>query len=193
MKIKNKNLFLNLNENEEILYIAERNKGEFIYLTLLSILPIFLLFICVIIFIIAKVYSFYSLFGTLLFMFMIYTTFTQIRDYFFTEIILTNKRLIISQFNKLSFVDYNEIDSIISLMNRARIYPMLLRLKSKKKYVIFFVNIQKLKDKLIEICPSYDETKAIKQDEKELNISLVVLIFLPIIIFIGYIIFHIKS
>jgi hypothetical protein len=193
MDIKNKNIFLNLNDGEEIIYVAEKNKGEFIYLTLLSILPIILLFICVILFIIAKYYSFYSLFGTLIFVFMLYSTYTNIRDYFFTEIILTNQRLIISKFNRLTFIDYSEIDSIISLMNRARVYPMLLRLKSKKKYVIFFVNIQKLKDKLVGIYPSYDETKTIQQDEKELNISLAVLVFLPIIIFIIYLFSHIKA
>lgn len=155
MEIKNKNIFLNLIEGEEIVYVAEKNKGEFYYFALIHFLgTLFCSFFLIV--------SFFTTLGSawliyVLFLMLIFFLYLYIRDYFFTETILTNQRLIISRFNKLTLTNFKQIKNIWSLHITANAPTATsISVQPKTRYRIYFINEQKLRDKLKELYPEYN-------------------------------------
>lgn len=155
MEIKSKNILLNLNKNEEIVYVEEKNKTEFYCFAPIVVClgAPFLSFFLIASFFTPLKHS-WIIFP--LWIFIIYLSYAYIRDYFFTEIVLTNQRLIISRFNKPIFVDYNQIKSIwgFSLVNAPSVTT--IKVNPKKFYRIHFINELKLRNKIKEIYPEHN-------------------------------------
>lgn len=155
MEIKNRNIFLNLNDGEEIVYVADKNKAEFYCFALIH-------FLCVLLFSFLFIVSFFIILKS---SWLIYTLlivsvsffYLYIRDYFCTEIMLTNNRLILSRFNKLTFIDFSQIKNIWTFPIAANV-PIAtnITVQPKKNYRIYFINEQNLRNKLSEVCPEHN-------------------------------------
>jgi len=188
MEIKNKNIFLNLNGDEEVLYVAEQNKWEFylwglpLFIIVLPLLSFFVIMSVISGFQLVSIW--WEIFGTFLLLFILYTAYTNIRDCFFTDIILTNQRLLIIRFNKLISIDYSQIKYISGNSLRG---PSITRisLQSKKFYLISFVDPYKFKKKLKEIYSGYNDEKILERDKKQGIIAIIVLtILFPVFLFL---------
>ncbi|EKE04469.1 MAG: hypothetical protein ACD_20C00066G0004 [uncultured bacterium] len=188
MNIKNKNICLYLNPNEKILYIAEKSKGEYLYWMSLGVLPLVLLSLGFIMYV-NRPYSVEFIAVATILSVMLSMLYMNIRDYYFTDIILTSEKIIISRFNNLMPIEYGQIEYINSIVTgrAAAIKPTLIRLKSKKSYKILFIEKEKLKSKIREIYSNYDDTKIIEKQHE--NLALAVLIYVsifPVLFIIGY-------
>jgi len=172
-EISNKNIFLNLNEGEEIVYVAEKSKFEFYC------------FVPFIVFVVIPLSSFFvfmsiaiplkgSCLILLLWITLFYMSYIFIRDYFFSNLILTNQRLILYRFNNPIFIDNRIIKNISRSISVNGPIPTIISLKSNKTYRIYFVDDSKLKAKFEEICSNYnDEIK--EQNSGILLIGLAIL------------------
>lgn len=152
LEIKNKNIFLNLSDGEEIVYVAEKNKGEFYSFALMHFLAVlfFSFFILISFFITMKsLWLLYTVWVISISFFYLY-----IRDYFFTEVILTNNRLILSRFNKLTFIDFKQIKNIWTLPIATNV-PIAtnISIQPKKRYRIYFISEQNLRNNLKNVFP----------------------------------------
>lgn len=156
MEISNKNIVQNLNENEEIFYVGEKSKSEFFYFaSLIAIFVLPLLTYLMFLFIMSPIKELWIV--APLWLIVISLSYIGIRDYCFTQLILTNQRLIISRFNKLIFIDNNQIKHIYGNSKRFGAHTTFIRLKSNKVHRIGFMDKYKVKDKVKEICPDYDD------------------------------------
>lgn len=198
MEIKNKNIFLNLNEGEEIFYIAEKaGKFEFYFFTLPSIFFIIFLFAFISLFIFLTLYKPYNenyfciLFFTVLLIFFILTSYKETVDYFFTDVILTNQRLLILKQGKVTPIEHNQIKYIHSGSGRGP-SSTIINLRSKKFHLIYFLKCFKLRDKLKEIYSEYDDTKIIEKEQEQTQNFIIILILLFFVFLVGYFFLHIK-
>lgn len=192
MEIKNKNIFLNLNEGEEIVYVAEKDKvnfyWNFILITFVA-LPVMTFFDLI------SIFDF-NLFGSIwmqVFMLIIlpfcyYATYKIISDYFFTEVILTNQRFIISRYNKIRSVSNEQVNRIIgSYGYRGAPISTTIKLKDKKSYRFLFIDKNIIRNKFKEIAPNYDDSKAVEKDKKQGYIILaILLLLLPFFMYAEY-------
>lgn len=188
MEIKNKNIFLNLNEGEEIVYVAEKiSKPLFAYCTLLPYLAvIFLFFFLIVLFFLGfykestiNLIDFCFLFLVEIIMFFIAKK--QIVDYFYTDIILTNQRILISKLNHLTSIENSQVKRIYGQNTIIRI-----SLKSKKFFMFYFFNYS-LRDKFKEAYPNYDDSIAVVKDKKQATIILfILLLLLPFFMYAEY-------
>lgn len=157
MEIKNKNIFLNLNEGEEIVYVADKNKGEFYCFALIHFFGALFFFFFLIASFFTTLESAWLIY--VLFFILIFFLYLYIRDYFFTETILTNQRLIISRFNKLTLTNFKQIKNIWSLPITANAPTATnISMQPKTRYRIYFINEQKLRNQLKELYPEYNYT-----------------------------------
>lgn len=163
IEIKNKNIFLNLDDDEEIVYVAEKiNKPTFLFCTILPYLAVIFLFFFLILLFLAGFYKesttnlidFGFLFLVGIIMFFIVKK--QLIDYFYTDIILTNKRILISKFNHLTSIENSQVKRIYG-QNEI----MKVSLKNKKNYMFYFFEDYLFKTKFKEVYPSYDNSKAV--------------------------------
>lgn len=186
-KIQIKSLLSSLLPNEEIVYKAEKSKEVFIYSMFICIFPFCFLFIGLLLSLINPdfplQYRVFSLFLSAMFSLGIYK---MLKDYLYTEIYVTNQRLIISVSKRLFPIEYNQINYIrYGFTGRAgAIPPVIINLKSKKTYKIFFLNVYKLKQAIQKIYNDYDDSKII--EEQNGNAVMWLVILLPIIPFIMF-------
>ena len=188
MEIKNKNIFLNLNEGEEIVYVAEKNKFNFYwnFITLVIVgLPLISFFTVLIIFemLVGSINT--QMILSAIFMFLIFILFwfmayKIVSDYFFTELLLTNQRFIISRFNKIKFINYEQVKRITGTYGyRGGPIQLTIRLKNKKFYSFFFIDRNVIRNKFKEICPEYDDLIALEKEKKQ-GLVIIVLLLLAI-------------
>lgn len=188
MKIKNKNIFLNLNEGEEIVYVAEKiSKSLFSFCTTLPNLSVIFLYIFLTALFLMGFHK-ESITNLISFCFLLLIAITmffiikkQIIDYFYTDIILTNQRVIISKFNQLTSIKNSQIKRIYEYNTITRIF-----LNSKKFYMFYFFE-NSLRDKFKEIYPDYDDSKAVAKEQKQGYIILaILLLLLPFLTYAEY-------
>ena len=162
MEIKIQEFTLSLNNDEEVLCKAEKLKLPF-YRRFLYVI-FFLLTFFIVSFptftnkeylIPAWVFSGYIL----IFFFGLLDTYISVRDYFFTNIIITNQRLIIIRFNKLITFNCDQIAEISGSPIMSRIF---ITLKSKKKLSIRFIEYSTFKKYFLSIRKDYDEINSTK-------------------------------
>lgn len=188
MEIKNKNIFLNLNEGEEIVYVAEKiGKPLFIFCNLLPYLAVIFLFLFLILLFFSGIYKenvkslidFCFLFLVEIIMFFIVKK--QLIDYFYTDMILTNQRILISKFNQLISIKNSQVKRIYGYRSAISIF-----LISKKSYRFYFFE-DSLKDKFKEVYPDYDDSKAVEKERKQGYIILaILLLLLPFFMYAEY-------
>jgi hypothetical protein len=183
MEIKNKNICLNLNEGEEIVYIAEKSTSSFYFFILFPIflasyfiyLPIKYVFVKFnLMLILQNPHVTWSLLGCcLIILFSAYIIYSYIEDYFFTDIIITTQRFIILTFNKPTFIDYEDINYI---SNSGYKGPAGVFIKTlKKNFTVYFVDWKIIKSKVQKIDSSKDFNEP-KMTKKDVFIVLVIVI-----------------
>lgn len=147
MEHKNDKDSLNLINDEEILYVPKKNYVEFLICFPLTVIISVFLFLYMYN-IAVKVYSLWVSFLILLFIYLCYILYTYLRDFFFTKIILTNKRILIHRFNKPFSINYSEIKRII--YNYGKIGPsyFIMLLKPYRFYKINFIPSDKLREEI---------------------------------------------
>lgn len=153
IEIKNKNIFLNLNDDEEIVYIPEQRREDlfFVILFIIFAVPLFLWFILMF-FVAMEKGSWVAPIMAIVALYFPYFSYIYIRDYFFSELVLTNQRLIISRFGKLIFINNNQIKLINEWSNGiARTY---IKTDTKKIYLVTNIRGTKLEHKFKEIYPN---------------------------------------
>lgn len=187
MEIKNKNIFLNLNEGEEIVYVAEKDKYNFYWNLIFCVIigfPLISFFTFLAILEYVSSINAGKLFSPSLFMFLIFPlycfiTYKIISDYFCTELILTNQRFIISKFNKIKFINYEQVKCVTGTYGvRGGPIQAIIRLKNKKFCNFFFIDRNIIRNKFKEVYPSYDDSKAVAKEQKQGYIILVILLLL---------------
>ncbi|MDR1167749.1 MAG: TonB C-terminal domain-containing protein [Heliobacteriaceae bacterium] len=186
MEIKNQNIYLN--ENEEVYYIAQKDKlnfwCSFVVLTVgLLICGSFTIFLTIVSVFYSNIVSvkfpltegMAILAVCVMFCCLLYK---EIADYFFTELILTNQRLIISRFNKIRFIDNNRIKCIKGMSLHYPLAPMILdiRLKNKKRLQLYFIELSIIKTKFQEVCPDYDDSRETEKERKWGTALIIILI-----------------
>ena len=159
MELKNKNIVLNLNQGEEIVYFYNKTKLDcFFHIILYCMMSIPTFLLC---FIVSWLYGAFVLW-IVTFM-ILYFMYRQIRDYFFVDLILTNQRILIIKFNKLISIEFSQIKYIFN----AGIWGPLwgppsvdIRLKNYKGYMVSFVDSKELSRQLRLLYPEYGKTKS---------------------------------
>jgi len=157
MNIQNREIPLSLNENEEVFYIAEKNKSAYIG-TIISIAMIGLIFgtSATLMLVQSDSNLFFIILQYFLAICIILGIFGLKNYYYLGNVILTNQRIIVitpkSQiripFEKISFVN-----------PRSGMYANILRVNLKSGNIIslFFINGDTFKNKLIEVYPQYKD------------------------------------
>lgn len=199
VEIKNKNIFLNLSEGEEILYMGKKDTATF-YISVTVVI-----FICVgMIFLLAKLFftqnmsillSNYPEFkfiiiGMLLFIVAFACIlYKYISDYFFTDVVLTNQRILFSIKNNTLSVKYEDVNRvsncvwkgpqgiIINSNIRLTKYFNPLFITSNKQFLIYFINYAEISNKLNEISPNIADIP-IKMTLKDAIVIVLVLILM---------------
>lgn len=192
-EIKNENIFLNLNEGEEIVYVAEKDKPNFwwnfIFLMFIGLPLIGLSTFLLITDNIDGIPSWYKPFMALIFFSGLFVIYKIIIDYFYTELILTNQRFIISKFNKIKFINYEQVKRIIGYYGYRGSGPIstTIKLTNKKNYMLFCIDKNIVRNKLKEIYPEYDDSKAVAKEQKQGYITLaILLLLLPFFVYAEY-------
>lgn len=192
MEIKNKNIFLNLNADEKIVYVVEKTKfnfwWNFVLITFFG-LPIFTFFS-----IISILHP--EFFGTtwesfifpVLLPVFYYGAYKIVIDYFFTEIILTNQRFIISRLSKIYSIYYDKVDRFIDGYGGSRgSISTTIKLKDNKNHRFLFVDKETIRGKFKEIYPSYDDSEIVAKEKKRGKIILaILLLLLPFFMYAEY-------
>lgn len=157
LKANNKEISAFSSEDEELVYIPEKDILD-VYIIYL---PIFILVFAYLVFALIQasnnfiMFCFFAFFAVYLLVF----SYQIIMDNLFTKIIFTNKRLFIIRFKKVISIEYNEINSIYTHGETGNIY---LHLKSNKGYRINIENENAFKDKIKEVYPEVDNFIEIK-------------------------------
>jgi len=195
MEIKNKNILLNLHEGEEIVYVAKKDVAVFyIFFTIIIFICGYLTFLLTwffpmisnyheIKFIILGIILVIFLFGCIIYKYVL--------DYFFTDVVLTNQRLILLINKRTISIKYEDINHIsnclfrgpegIRIVSEIKLTSFLNPLfnNSNKHYTVHFINYESIKNKLDEI--SSNKTDVIyKMTLKETLIMVFFLILLVI-------------
>lgn len=155
MKFKNKNIEINLLDNEEVLYIPNKNKIECL------ICPIWALFcFCFLLFCFSAIILIFEpksiLYALFLMFFVILSRnelYQYIRDSIFTKIVLTNNRIIIFRFNNIISINYSEIKKISYHYGTREASYVKLLLNSNKMHKVNFIPEEQFKAKIEEIYP----------------------------------------
>ncbi len=194
-EIKNKDIYANLNEGEEIVYIAQKDKNNF-FLSLLSntiylVLALCALAVLIIFFsdkmgaaVISLIIGFILIF--LMFCFVVYM---RISDYFRTEVVFTNQRLIISRLDKLEFINNDEIESMYWYWCRGIDLTLKITIKEKNPYLLSFIKKPDLRNKFKEMYPGYDDSKEIAKEKRD---AIFVKFIVPLLVLL-YILFKYLS
>ena len=152
-----------LMDDEKSLYVADNENGGFypLFYIILAIILMTIL-ICAYIETLGVINSSTYFFAIIIFCCfspLIYFANKLRIDRFCTEVILTNKRLIILRTNKITAIPYNEIKRVYKVYTGKGPRSARIVLKNKKTYRIYFLDGDLLKNKLQQIYPKYyDDT-----------------------------------
>lgn len=192
---KNSKIKLILNNNEEILCTGEKNQKEFYVFTFYYS---FVLFVCVILLIhglleinnksnLTPPNDLFSI--TVVFVFILYNLYLFIKGYY-TNIILTNERLIIEKFNKTTVYQLNEIETLTSHPEKynTNITPtgLLIKLKTSKKIIIPFVKNEIINIFLKNKTVNY-EHQITKDNTNKKKFAIINIVIGTIILVLGFI------
>lgn len=157
LKANNKEISAFLSEDEELVYIPEKEILD-IYIIYL---PIFILVFVYLIFAFIQASNNFIMFGFFAFVaiYLLVFSYQLITDNFFTKIIFTNKRLFIIRFKKVIPIEYNEVNAIYTHGETGNTY---LNLKSNKNYRVSLNTLDEFKDKIKEVYPEFDNFIEIK-------------------------------
>lgn len=196
IEIKNRNIFLNLNEGEEIVYVAEKIKSNFYWNFFTSVIigiPLFGAFAGFGIFALTlgdanMKFILSVLFILLMFIMFCFISYKVIVDYFYTELILTNQRFIVSKFHKISFINFEQIKRITGTYGvRGGPIQLTIKFKNKKLCSFYFIDKNIIRAKFKEVYPNYDDSEAVAKEQKLGYIILFVLILLfPFLLYSNY-------
>lgn len=146
-----KTFTFNLDEDEKIKYVAEKENFLFYYTTLVFVLA--LIFVPKIIFgrIVMDMTDPIILLSIILMAIplglIVYLLYRFIIDYYFTNVYLTNKKIIIVRKNKPTFIPLEQIKKIKGYHNKGLIW-LFIQLTQNRSEFIFFVN----PTKFVEFC-----------------------------------------
>lgn len=148
-----------LDKNEEVLVIIPKYKADFQFYSGMTIIVIIgvILFCCASIVVGAATAQQIFKLSSLIFFITGINLYSNILNYQYTNIILTNKRLIIARPKDNISIPYEEIEYIKNCNLRPSPQKALYikKIKNKARAYLFF-NYVKLKEKLIEICPNIE-------------------------------------
>lgn len=154
MEYTNNKCSISLASDEQILYVPNKDKEEFwVNITWSTVLFLFFIWLG---FQVPKYIIPSAVISTELILLIISSAFlgeiyTYIRDYWFSQVILTSKRLIIMRFNKMISVDYNEIKKIYYRDFGYHPTFFLIELISNRVYKVNFVPRFQFKEQFEEI------------------------------------------
>lgn len=199
LELKNKDILLDLTEGEEVLYIGNKDAAAFYISVAVVIL------ICVgMIFLLSKLFftqnmsillSNYPEFkfiiiGMLLFIVAFACIlYKYISDYFFTDVVLTNQKILFLIKNNTLSVKYEDVNNvsncvwkgpqgiIINSNIRLTKYFNPLFVTSNKQFLIYFINYAEISNKLNEISPNIADIP-IKMTLKDAIVIVLVLILM---------------
>lgn len=175
-----KNISLNLNNGEEILYVGQKDKYDFGWC----------IFYCISAIVAApiliylgrnEIYNYVLLFlAVLMFLGGFYFLYIYIRDYFTCSVFLTNQRMLMLFQNKLTSIEYADIYYITPGANGNGLIPsfFFIKLKSKKIYSIKFIKSVEFIENFKKIYSDYDDSEL---QERGCRIALIVIPLLLII------------
>lgn len=150
MKLKNKETALELNQGEEVIYFNEKTKLD--YYKNIVLFTIAAVFVC---FLLLLLITFYNITfdprGLWIYLVVyagLFSVYKRIRDYFFVDFILTNQRIIIIEYNKLTSIDFAQIENAHGIHHIFRPDTAKIKLKNHKRYSIDFVNGKELNNQL---------------------------------------------
>lgn len=191
IEINNKDIFLNLYESEEILYTAKKDVISF------YIISVVIIFICgYLIFLLTKFFPMVSNYpemkfiisGMFLFIFLLgCILYKYVLDYFFTDVILTNQRLLLSRNNNTISIKYENINRIsnclckgpqgIIINSNIKLtkYFNPLFITSNMQFLVYFINYEDISNRLNEISPNIADA-AYKMTLKDVLIIVLILI-----------------
>lgn len=206
MEVKNKNIFLNLNESEDILYVGQKDMASF-YISFAVIIMI-----CIgLIFLLAKLFLTqnvsililnYPIFkfiilGMLLFIFLLdCILYKYFLDYFFTDVVLTNQRLLLSKNNNIISVKYENINRISNCLWKGPQGILInsnvgltsffnpLFTTSNKQHIVYFINYEAISNKINEISPNKADIVRKMTLQDVLIIVLVLILFFVVKLFL---------
>lgn len=156
-----KDISLNLNSGEELLYVGQKDNYDYGWC----------LFYCISAIVVAPIliylgrdaiYNYALLFlVTLMFFGGFYFLYIYVRDYLTCNVFLTNQRMLILSQNKLTSIEYSDIYYMTPGAFGNGLVPsfFFIRLKSNKRYRIKFLKGLELMQKFKEIYPDYDDTE----------------------------------
>lgn len=170
-------IYSSLTGDEKILYVPDKNMHDFIR-TIFFIIT--LLAVIVLIFPMKNLFIYtYNLklfilnislifMQILIFLILLMLIYKAIVDFFYTEIALTNKRIIISQLNNLIFIKNNDVLNISGVHSSSRrlITLLTIKLKSKTKaYRLLFVNPFNFANQFEKVSPDYNDSASVKNQK----------------------------
>lgn len=151
MEYEHKKYSVNLINGEEVLYVPNKTKIEFFICFPFAIFACCFLSWCVYI-LGLKINSIqYSLFLMCILVFYIKSLYQYIQDFFFTNTILTNKRILLVRFNKIIDISYDEIEKIsyyYGSISYLRPSNFTVLLNSNTVYKVNFIPKELFKEKL---------------------------------------------
>lgn len=150
--MKNINVLSNLIENEEILYVAEKDKVGFYGYSIILIAVLLLTLVFIFKFLIPLLdLTLVIIFATINIAYIVVLC-VLFFNYFSYELFITNKKLILKKMNTLEFIEY---DKIISISNSVYGIRSTSKIRTDfNLYRIMFIKHDNLMSNLIKIYPS---------------------------------------
>lgn len=153
MELKNKKTKLELNQGEEFVYSASKNKFDYyVHIILFTFVAVF---VCFLLLRLVSIYNIMidmrSLWIYLVVYAGLFSVYKRIRDYFFVDFILTNQRILIIEYGKLTSIDFSQIEYALGIHHIFRPDIAKIKLKNQKLYQIDFVNEKELNKQLKSI------------------------------------------
>lgn len=184
--------FIKLNEGEEIIHIGQKSFFEFItFFVLLLVATCYIAYVPIQLlrphfeYLINNPDSgrLIALFLWYLFVgFLIFQCLKYVRDYFFTDIILTNKRFIIKKIKDTFSYDYCDIPYIERLTGAGKGPSGIFVVTNDREFIISFLNATLIKEKIEELYPNKQYVLPNPQKQiKRVGIIFLILILLSII------------
>lgn len=155
MELKNKKTKLELNQGEEVIYSAVKTKfNYYIHIILFTVAAVFVCFLLL------QLVAFYnitldmrSLWIYLVVYAGLFSVYKRMRDYFFVDFILTNQRILIIEYGKLTSIEFPQVEYALAIHHIFRPDMVKIKLKNQKIYQIDFVNEKELNNQLKTVLP----------------------------------------
>ncbi len=163
---------LGLGDNEQILAIGYKNQIYFICATILFVVVIVALLFSL--FVISSNYlSFSKCFYFVLIVFFSWLTKVFYDSYQYNQVYITNKRIIITQKDRIEGIPFEEVQ----YFNTADLDISTLNLKSKRKIVFAYTNLDDVKNEFIKLYPNYKQPKITLRQIIAISLAIAVVVF----------------